>query len=360
MGYKEIWSKIVKSGRVMPVRLAIPADHTDKAAILKTPFKLNEQYFTVRVNEMYLSYSRKWLKEWDPVVFITSEFVYDNEKLVVPFVVGPSILNTEGGTPVPEGMIFRDTTVAGTHPFRGDPFTLSIVLARLKQEDYLRKILKLIESTSHTYMGGFATMVKEYIKVATVVLDGIDDLLDSKDIEPLIGHRNTVMQNAGDEFYPGYFVLINTEEQGVDPKKFFVVDNQLKYGNSLADAQPYREHDYVLYSIMSTEQRNDCDLLPFKKEWVRLLQFATGLSTFSEENWLQVKGKLFALQGTLRLSPDLTRKQITELIASYKQEIDAMKEDRDHLGVAEESLPAEKADGWNTDMDKMALDILKL
>jgi hypothetical protein len=270
------------------------------------------------------------------------------------------MLNTEGGTPVPKGMIFRDTTVAGTHPFRGDPFTLSIVLARLKQEDYLRKILKLIESTSHTYMGGFATMVKEYTKVATVVLDGIEDLLDSKDIEPLIGHRNTVMQNAQDEFYPGYFVLINMEEKKADPDKFFVIDNQLRYGDSLADSQPYREHDYVLYSIMSTDARNDIDLLPFKKEWIRLMQFATGMTTFNEENWLQVKGKLFALQGTLRLSPDLTRKQVRDLIATYKQEIEELKEEGDHLGAVQESPPAEKADGWDKDMDKMALDILKL
>ncbi|MES1160000.1 MAG: hypothetical protein ABUM51_04530 [Bacteroidota bacterium] len=362
MRFKEIWNKVTRSDSFLPARLDIPSAQTDIGHLLENPFRTNEQYFTVRVNEMYLTYQRKWFSEYDPVVFVASEFVYDNEKMTVPFVVGKGMLDGLAGKfPIPDGMIYKNVTVAGTHPFRGDPFTLNIVLGRLRQKDYLRKILKLIESTSATYTGGFATLVKSYAKVASVVLDGIDYLMDSKEIEPLIGHSNTIMQNANDEFRPGYYALINKSEKEIKPSDLFVKKNGLYFGESLENSEPFREDDYVLYSVMSVNERNDTDLLPFKKEWDDLLKYAMSFTSITDDDWLQIKGKLFALHSSVRLSPDLTRAHASKINDGYKKEILDVKKERADLGADRRSLAAKSdKDPYERQMDQRALDILKL
>ena len=91
MSFSDIWKKITESPSYRPARINIPANHVDIGAKLQTPFVKNENYFVVRINELFLSYSRKWFSTYDPVVFATTEFIYNAEKFAVPFVVGPTI-----------------------------------------------------------------------------------------------------------------------------------------------------------------------------------------------------------------------------------------------------------------------------
>ena len=81
-------------------------------------FQSDQHYFQVRINEMYLKYSRNWFSRYDPMVFVVSEFTYDKKAEAVPFVVGQQMMEKfEKNTPT--GMIFSDTRVAGVHPYRG-------------------------------------------------------------------------------------------------------------------------------------------------------------------------------------------------------------------------------------------------
>lgn len=357
---KDLWTRISGSERYLPSYIKIPAAQTDRSEDLAGSFDADKNYFTVRVNEMFLQKEREWFTKYDPVVIAVTEFVYDEAKVTVPFVVGPHLLQnglTQELT-IKEGMIFKNTTVAGTHPFRGDPFSIRIVLARLEKKDYLRDLLKLIESAAGTYTHDFATVVNNYLKVSKVVLDGIDTLLGKKELDGLIGHSNTIMLNAGDDFKPGYYALINQNEKETDSRKFFIVDNALCYGNSLQDCTPYREADYVLYSIMSTVKRKDLNQLPFYKKWKDLLAYSMPLNTISAEQWDLIKGKLFALHGELRLSPDLVRSQVTELMKEYTTEVNEIKSQRESLSAPEaEKIMISK---WDKEQDEMALQILKM
>ncbi|RFS19589.1 hypothetical protein DVR12_23455 [Chitinophaga silvatica] len=355
MNFDALWSKLQKAPTFVPSIFPIPNSNTDKSEQLATPFEPNENYFTIRVNEMFLSYERKWFSTYDPVVLSVTQFNYDGEKKTVPFVVGPGLLsNLPASVKVPEGMIYRNTTVAGTHPFKGGTVCTSIILCRMRQENYLRKILKIIEQTAGTYMGGFATMLNPYMKVANIVLDGIDQLFDSGDIHPLIGYRNEISRNASDNFLPGYYVMINIEEHKIDAKKFFVKDNILLYGDSLATAKPFRAGDYVLYSIMSQSMRDDIEVLPVFKQWEELRGYTTDLPEVNDEDWKQIKARLFSLHNSLWKSPDLTNKQASVLAEEYKQIILQLKAAKAFMGADKiERKPIAL-------IDREALDILNL
>ena len=353
----------------MPSIIEFKPEQVERAKDLNDSFYPDKNYFTVRVNELFLHQDREWLRKYDPVVFIASEFVYDNKKVEIPFVVGPHLiqksLNEELVTK--NGYVIRNTTVAGTHPFKGDPFTLTVVLARLEKKDYLRDVLKLVESAASTYTGGFVNMVNNYLKVSKLVLDGIDTLFDKKEVMGLIGHRKTLMLNARDDFKPGYFVLINRPEREIsdgiryEKKNFFVKGNgELYYGNSIENCEPYRDADYVLYSVLATNNRTDIDQLPFYPQWEELLGYAMPLTKISEEQWELIKAKFFALHSNMRLSPDLIHEQVKKLIETYKTELKEIRKDKEDLGEAGEIVEHTKKDEWEKEMDSMAVDILNM
>jgi len=137
----EIWDRIRQGTRRYPARVTIPRDHVDESEKLGAAFGPDLHYFQVRVNEMYLTYSRKWFSEYDPMVFVVTEFTYGQKKNeAVPFVVGP-VMMEKYGQKVPTGMVFLDTRVAGPHPYRGDRLTLSVVLCRVKRHKLCPQII---------------------------------------------------------------------------------------------------------------------------------------------------------------------------------------------------------------------------
>jgi hypothetical protein len=357
MSFSDIWKKITEAPSYRPARINIPADHADIGGRLQMPFMKNETYFVVRINELFLSYSRKWFSTYDPVVFVTTEFIYNAEKFAVPFVVGPTMMSNKMDR-LPEGMIFQDTAVAGLHPYRGGNFILSIVLGRIRQENYLRKFIGIVEKAAATYTGGFATVVSSYAKVANVVLDGMETLFNNEDVDPLIGCRKEFMQQALDEFNSGYFLLMNTEEKNIDENKFFVKNNKLFYGDSLQDARPFRDADYVLYSIIAAPRRDDIELLPFHTQFLQLQSYISDIpTTISKEQGDIINAKRYKLQDTIRMSADLVRPQVKEVITDYDAELKEMIDER-HALSGEENVAADKRDDWEKEMDAQAWNIL--
>lgn len=356
MSLADIWNKLKGADSFRVAHFEIPFSQTDNPTASQ-PVQPKEEYFEVLVNELYLSYKRKWFKEYDPVVYVVSEFIYERQRQVVPFVVGPSLMEGKIAN-LPDGMIFENVKVAGLHPYRGGDFGLGVVLARSKREDYLRRIIKVITDTAATYTGSFATIVSQYAKVADVVLNSIDALFNSRDLEPLIGYQRTYT-SGNNALVPGYHVLLNEDESRVDTKKFFVKKNRLHYGDDLASAQPYRADDYVLYSIVATKERTDTDLLQFSTQFYELQNLVKDMPSISEEEHKIIIAKFTSLQNSIRMSPDLVRSQIRSLIDGFWADLKEMIEDRrEILSAIEEKVVAEK-DPWEQEMDKKLLDVLQ-
>jgi hypothetical protein len=320
-----IWERVKGSRARLPTRLAIPPERVDRGAALGTPFDKDGHYFLVRVNELFLAYERQWTSTYDPLVFSAVEFTYGKEETAVPFVVGPAQVERGASSPTPEGMLFNNTTVAGWYPYRGGELTLAIVLCRVRRQNYATSLLRLVENAAGAL--NFATQLGAYLKLAGVVLGGVDALLgQSEDTTPLVGQRFTLSPTAGDSLRPGYYALIDADEGAVDARQLWVRENALVSGPSLAEARPFRQADYVLYSIAQTAARDDERLLPFYPQYERVLEEATKTKEKDDEAWKSASANMVALWQTLVLSPDLIPAQRDALIEGYAAEMKRVRE----------------------------------
>jgi uncharacterized protein YeeX (DUF496 family) len=358
MPLKEIWNKVATSGSYRPARIAIKPENTKNSLYHEEPFERHKHYFEVVVNEMYLTYERKWFKTYDPIVFVTSGFLYKGEMVEIPFLVGPQMLKNKMGSEV-KGMIFENTLVAGLHPYRGGNFIINIVLGRMVTNNYLKKVISILEDASGTYPGAFAKSIEPYLKVSKVIIKGLEDLFDSADIEPLIGHSNSFLTSSNNGFRPGFFALINKDESDVKPDEFFVIDKKLHQGKNLDTAKPFREDDYVLYSIVSSNERNDIELLPFYDQFTSLQKIITDMGVqIGDDEKNILNGKLFSLIDTVRMSPDVVREQVDKIILEFRTDIKKMIDDRKPLGSFK-AVTAVQKDEWEQKIDAELLSILK-
>jgi hypothetical protein len=295
-----IWNRLRQSPTEEPGWVRIPQDHVDDPDDLGS-LQANRHYFELRINEMCLTYERRWFIEYDPMVLVVSEFSYAGQPTVVPFVVGPEMIE-KLGSEIPEGMVFANTRVAGPHPYRGGDIAVTVILYRTERENYARKMMRLVEKAA-TVLDLIAP-VSTYIKVAGVVLDGVETLTGADGmVDPLFGRRD-----AFKPVEPGYFVLSNAPLSSTD--NLWVRDKRLVQGTSLKEATPFCGADYVLYSVART-QRDDVSRLPFYQVWQRVVQEANKSSKF--DIWESTKANMAALLGMIDTSPDLTETHALQL-----------------------------------------------
>jgi hypothetical protein len=306
----DIWERVKQSPAELPTRIMIPRKNVVNEKL--SAIQPGVHYFQVIINEMYLTKRREWFSVYDPMVFIVSEFNYDKKRETVPYLVGPMMIE-KNGQKAPAGMIFSDTRVAGLHPYRGGGLALSLILCRVKRDNYARKLMQVLENTAKVL--DFSSMLSTYVKVAGIVMDGVDLMLDSGDLQPHIGLRKEFDVN---ELESQYFALIDIPEGNVNQEEFWVNHGQLCVGKSKEDTKPFREADYVLYSITSTEERDDISVLPFYPLWERI---QTEALVPDDNSWQRAKGDLLSLYQNLVLSPDLVPDQAAMLNQKYKKEI---------------------------------------
>lgn len=254
------------------------------------------------------------------MVFVVSEFTYGRRAEAVPFIVGPALLSKHG-SPVPTGTVFSNTRVAGLHPYRGGRVNLAVVLCQVKRDDYPRRLLKVIESAADAI--DFGTALTSYVKIGSTIIDGVEALFGAGDTVPLMGMRTEFDPDAGDDLRSTHFALIN--KPGVRGDQLYIRDNKL-----FADAgftTPYRDADYVLYSLVQTDARSDDTTLPFYELYERILTLA---SQGDDNSWQRAKADLVSLRQTMILSPDLTSRQADALFDSY---VKAVKDEHDRAGA---------------------------
>jgi hypothetical protein len=290
----------------------IAQDHIDESAKIGSSIEKDKHYFQIRINEMYLANEREWFKKYDPMVLIISEFIYGKKTETVPSVIGPMMMGKFKEN-LPSGTIFSDIQVAGPHPYKGGSLTLTVVLSRLIVANYLRRFLKIVESAASIL--NLSTSFDASLKLADVVLDGVDAILESKNTQPIIAlHKDF----AVDGLEPGYFALIDADETLLNVDTLWVRERRLLHGKSLADAQPLRGADYVLYSIVPTQppdRRGNLSTLPFYPEWEKTVEEA---SKPTKEDWNRAKGHLFSLYQSMALSPDLVEDEADTQFSDWR------------------------------------------
>jgi hypothetical protein len=330
--------------------ISIRADHTDSLDGMGGTLAAHEQYFEARINELYLTNKREWFINYDPMAIALAEFRYAGQPTAIPFIVGPSMIQKIGNK-LPQGMVFADTRVAGPQPYRGDGLALTVILCRLKRDDMLRRLLRVVESTSKTLDFTGATAV--YTKVANAVLDGIEEVTGAADATTsVLGWRQ--------DFRPvecGFYALIDGSVPAPPENRLWVRKRQLVLGDELGSAEPFRTADYVLFSISSVK-REDVSGLPFYPTYIQAMQEASQANKENDERWESAKVKLSALYSWANTSPDLTRGHAKQLKEEWKGDMVAAHDEArklSSLGPGRSSDTPEAAEDRRT-----ALDILNL
>jgi hypothetical protein len=331
-----------ESATRLPSRAEIGPDHVLDDDAAPEPFRPDQHYFQIRVNEMFLATSRQWFARFDPMVLVVSEFIYDKKVQAVPIVVGPAMLE-KYGQKLPAGMILSDTRVAGPHPYKGGRLNLAVVLSQVETVNHARSLLHVLESAAGL---SFATGLGAYLPVAGVVLDGLEALLGLDTVKPLMGFRKEFDPDAGDTFTPSWFALIDLPEGQIDPEQLWVRGGRLLVGAGPDDARPFREADFVLYSIRQHPDTSELEILPFYGLWERVAEAAmkSGKNE-GDPNWESARSDMRSLYQTMMLSPDLTTRHAEELADTYVTRAQALRERGVKIAeMADKELPAADED----------------
>lgn len=312
----DFFRKLISTPAVLPHYFKIPNENTADPASLEGTFETRNHYFSLRVNEMYLKESRKWFSRIEPMVISITEYMYNQQFISNPFVVGSTLLKDkmkgEG-----EGMIFRDTRVAGLHPYAGGRFIINIALFQNETENYLKKTMKFLESVSGVFNDNIAGMLRNFTRVSDVIVNGIEELINTDKTKPLFGIRKEFDPDAGEAFAPGYYVMIDKSNNNWNAADFSVdKTNRLIYNN-----QPFREDEYILFSITKTTERNDYMALPVYKKYDEILAHAQGLPEISENEKIKIKEMLRVLNFEMVRSSDLTTQDASRLMEKFFEEL---------------------------------------
>jgi len=307
----DLWNRIRSRSTIVPGHAEIESSRILDKLPDPNPIIPQHHYFGIVVNELFLSEGGKWFKEYDPLILSVTEFVYGRETVTLLFVVGPKLLGNNAAT-VPQGMIYRDTRVAGVHPFRGGRVISTVVLSRSVRLDYTRQLLKLVESVSTAVP--FGGDLGTYCKLTGSILDGIDALLGVGQTDALVGLRREFDHDLANPIRPAFFVLADAPESEVPWRNLWVRDGSLFIGQEPQTLQPFRAASYVLYSIRSATERTEIDTLPFSKIASEIVELA---ASAEEDDWKRAKAELLVLYKQLLTTPDLTRDQVN----SYHEEI---------------------------------------
>jgi hypothetical protein len=294
-----------------------PAQCTPKEEI-GIPITKDKMYFTIRVNEMYLAENRQWWSEYDPLVLFVAEFNYGKERATIPAVIGPNLIRRQSeADKAKHGVVLLDSRVVGPQPYRGGDVDVSVGLYQVKRASYARTLLQVMDTLS-TGLGPAGEM-QAVAKVGQALLQGVEGLLGLEETRYLAGERLALSTSPLDPFKSGYAALIAPPATDVGylsirDRRLFIQDND--------KLVPYRNSDYVLFSVVGQPSRGDEGVFPFfslKTEALKALWEG-------DEGVKRGKALLIAAYQQMRTSPDITATEAGLLFDDWLREFQAEQE----------------------------------
>jgi hypothetical protein len=235
-------------------------------------------------------------------VYAAVDYQRGQERIVTSTIVGPTAVDT-GKIPKPHGFVLNDIKVAGPIPFNGGDIGVTVILYKITQKNYAQSIMKLIEriAASQTGIPGVATA----LNLGSILLDGVQALLDLGENEPVMGQRFGINTSSLSGFLPLTRTLI--KDSSID------VELHVRDGRLLVGDGEFQDSDFVLYSISKVLQRDDHRALPF----FPLVTDACAAVTKGPDGNEAAKGILITLYNEMLKSEDLTYQDRERLFAEY-------------------------------------------
>lgn len=320
-----IWDKVTRSESVLYASFSILSSNlldADKNG--EKPILPGESYFEISLTEQFLKYKREHWKEYIPLTLFLTEFIYAGQKDEFPFVVGPDLLKSIQQMEGNENVRFKNTRVLGPIPYRGDNVVLFVGLMRFKTKNWATQTIKLLESVAKSFD---SSKLSGYLNIAEPVMAGIEGFFGmGDDMQFRMGQRNEFQDaeiHDGNVFKSGYSVMIREHQDKAKPEHFWVKNNELYYGKNKDNIQPYRENDYILYEISTSDKRNDYETFEFHKHWEKAREAVIN------KNRQQAEAEYRNLQVKLLNSKDIIEKQKDQLMSLYLSKFEKLKKNLD-------------------------------
>jgi hypothetical protein len=313
-----LWNDLRAGRQALASVAAILPQHCRPANAAGYPIARDQMYFTVRINEMHLAENRQWWTVYDPLVVVVTEFNHAQERAAIPTVIGPNLIRKQAPSDQPRyGAVLLDTRVTGPHPYRGGDVDISISFYQVQRADHARSLLRVIDSLS-TSLGGPGDLPL-IAKTGGALLQGVEGLLGLEETTYLAGQRISLAISPLDPFTAGFSALI-APPAPADNTNLRVEERRL-YIEADGDTRPYRDSDFVLFSIAGAEARGDENLLPFYPLKVDALTAVWD----GEDGVKRGKANLIAAYQQMRRSPDVTVAEASRLFDTWLQEFEAEK-----------------------------------
>jgi hypothetical protein len=314
----KLW-KVLSKGRIaLPTVAPIAPANCKPAGEAGYEIRRKDMYFTMRINEMYLAENRQWWSVYDPLVVVVCEFNYGQERVAVPTVIGPNLIQKKGSGDKPKhGVVLLDTRVTGPHPYSGGDLDVSVALYQVQRANYAQILLKVIDTLSNAL--GDPGQMQAIAKTGTALLEGVEGLLGMSETTYLAGLRAAMVKSPVEPLLAQYCALITPKAPEISDLS--VIRGRL-HVKSNGSTESYRRSDFVLLSIMGSETRGDETNLPF----FQLKTDALAALWDGKGGTERAKSNLIAAYQQMRKSPDMTELETGRLfdswLAEFKVELD--------------------------------------
>jgi hypothetical protein len=263
-------------------------------------------YFSIRLSEMFLRDSRRWMSEICPATLFIVDYQYGRSDVSQPFFVSAKAFPGAEKAGAGEFRInFTDKQILGPTPFAGGEVQLFVGLFQAKMFDYRSELFEVLE----TVLGGMDLgLTSGYLRMADKLSGNLLKILGAKDVECLLAEQCAIGKQAVPA--SGYRAYLRMPDQSASANDFVVQDGFLhrKDGAGLvrmADA------DYCLVRIDTLESRSDYTKMEFHALW---REACIKMQT----NEAEALAIMQRCNGQILLSPDLTESHKFALMEYYQ------------------------------------------
>jgi hypothetical protein len=349
-----IYDRLSQSQRQAWAPIRILPGHGSDPDAAPVPIVKDDDYIAVRVNQLFLATDRQWFTTVEPGVFASVEFLYGRDLRTDTVVLGP-----KAGTGLPSGTVLMNQPIFGVHPYKGGAVTLTVLLSQVPTGNVARPLLDVMESIGQLTAPGAG--VAAHAKVVGTLLDGFERLLGLDDVKPILGFRQTIDPDRGDQLLPGHIVLL--EGQPIPPEELWVIDHMLHRGTTRdrAKANPLTGHDFVLLELTRAKdgRRTDVARFPFYEKLQQAMDSALK-SAQSDAAWMDTKALHLVAASDMIRSPDLTYPQALALNEAYFLRLKELREKALSQALASGEAADGADDGPDADRLRLASRLLAL
>jgi hypothetical protein len=280
-----------------------------------------EHYLRLWLVEMYLENDRDWFTAWHPAVHSAVHLEFGDRERSITRVSGPSQLKDVDGGHL-DRVVQQNHPLTTLLPFKGGTVGLDAGLLAMEGKSELKTFIKVLGDFSKLLA---VPQLSAALDVAGPLADGVAELMGATDGKLELGVNRT-FTGAGDGAHAvlraGYFAVVRATEGDLDRDRFWVVEDQLRYGADADAAQPLAGFPYLLFRVERRHERDDWSSLSAIQE-----PFQKAVEMIQNDQPDQAEGYVKAAIAAARTADELTRVDRKRVIQALKERYKEVKEE---------------------------------